>query len=236
MPPQQKKQFQNIPDFDVLSEDPKTSAYILKERLHDAGFENVKIITKPSVGDDIILTHYEIVVDNDTICFIYKAGACYSYNELKINNKVVKIATIETMLLFLLSFIYADRPYYDSERILCMANYLIKVQEKNRLEQKGLLKRFNINCYGYEPTIVELRGKKAALHEKYKNEKNTKEYEKYFLKYIPIKGKYSNKYKNNKLNKFNKLNNKTKKKYFSLIKQKKTRKNAYKNVLFGNLF
>ena len=187
MPEQQKKQLQHVPDFDVLAEDPKTVAYILKSNLEEAGFKNVKINKKPSVGDDIIMTHYEIVVDKDTLCFIYEPYGCYSYNVLKIKNRTLKVATIDTMLMFLLAFLYADRPYYDHERIICMSQYLINVQSKNRLEHKGLLKRFNINCYGKEKTIVELRSDKAAKYEELKNEKHGKEYNKYFFKYIPAK-------------------------------------------------
>jgi len=191
MPAEQKKQLQHVPDFDVLAEDPKAVAFILKEKLEEAGFKNVKINKKPGVGNDIIITHYEVVVDNDTLCFIYEPYGCYSYNTIKNKNTTTKVATIETMLLFLLAFLYADRPYYDHERIICMAQYLINVQAKNRLEQKGLLKRFNINCYGNEKTIVELRSDKAAKYEEFKKLKeknNNKEYNKYFFKYIPIKG------------------------------------------------
>ena len=189
MPPEQKKQLLEVPDFDVLAEDPKAVAYIVKKHLEDAGFKNVQINKKPPAGNDIIMTHYEIVVDEDTLCFIYEPHGCFSYNEIKISNKTVKVATIETMLLFLLAFMYADQPYYDHERIICMAQYLINVQAKNRLEQKGLLKRFNVNCYGKEKTMVEIRGDKSSKFKELKNAVDSKEYNKYFFKYIPNKTK-----------------------------------------------
>ena len=187
MPPEQKKQLQHVPDFDVLSTDPKAVAYIIKDRLEAADFKNVKINKKSAAGNEIIMTHYEIVVDDDTLCFIYQPYGCYSYNTIKINNKTAKVATIETMLLFLMAFMHSDRPYYDTERIICMAQYLINVQAKNRLEQKGLLKRFNINCYGNEKTLVEIRGEKAAKYKELKNNPNDNEYKKNFFKYIPNK-------------------------------------------------
>ena len=192
MPAEQKKQLQHVPDFDVLAENAKSVAYIIKGRLENAGFENVRINKKPAAGNEIIMTHYEIVVDEDTLCFIYEPYGCYSYNTIKINNKTAKVATIETMLLFLLAFMFADRPYYDNERIICMAQYLINVQAKNRLEQKGLLKRFNINCYGNEKTLMEIRGDKALKFKELKNEHGSKEYNKYFFKYIPNKSSKSN--------------------------------------------
>ena len=87
------------------------------------------------------------------IAFIYKTNACHSYNIIYINNQKIKVATIDTMLSFYLIFIYANRPYYDDNRLLCMAEYLFEVQLKNRLEQKGLLKRFSILCYGKQKTL-----------------------------------------------------------------------------------
>ena len=246
MPPNQQKQLQHVPDFDVLAEDPKAVAYILKGNLEEAGFKNVKINKKPSTGNEVIMVHYEVVVDEDTLCFIYEPIGCHSFNTIKIKNKTVKVATIETMLMFLLAFLYADRPYYDHERIMCMAQYLINVQAKNRLEQKGLLKRFNINCYGNEQTIVELRSEKAAKYIEFKNTKDEKEYNKYFFKYIPVKANkmrknnananaipFANANQDNYKRKYQKYQNADKYTYKKPYKKyyKRTRKNVVKNIL-----
>jgi hypothetical protein len=242
MPPEQKKQLQHVPDFDVLAEDPKAVAYIVKEKLEDAGFKNVKVNTKPPVGNEIIMVHYEITVDEDTLCFIYKPLGCYSYNTIQLNKKTVKVATIDTMLLFLLAFIYADRPYYDHERIMCMAQYLINVQSKNRLEQKGLLKRFITNCYGNEKTIIEIRSEKAEKYLKLKNENNFREFDKYFYKYTPEKYRPDEeikiKKKDIKMLVSDEIKPKHKYKRTKKIKNKgyfKTKKNGIKNV-FGKFF
>jgi hypothetical protein len=222
MPAEQKKQLQHVPDFDVLAEDPRATAFILKAKLEEAGFKNVRINKKPGVGNEIIVAHYEIVVEEDTLCFIYEPSGCFSFNTLKIKDRVVKVATIDTMLLFLLAFLYADRPYYDHERVLCMAQYLINVQAKNRLEQKGLLKRFNVNCYGDEKTIVEVRSDKAAKYEELKHDKESKEYNKYFFKYIPVKRRKQKSAYHTK-------------QYKPSYPNKKTRKNKVKNI-FGNIW
>jgi hypothetical protein len=42
-----------------------------------------------------------------------------------------------------------------------MSQYLFKVQQQNRLEQKGLLKRFSIHCYGHQETLEEIRARKT---------------------------------------------------------------------------
>jgi hypothetical protein len=89
------------------------------------------------------------------------------------------------MLSFYLAFLYADRPYYDKDRILCMSNYLFEVQEKNRLAQKGLLKRFSLECIGHQETVEEMRAEKAKKYAELKDKPNDKEYEEWFLRYRP---------------------------------------------------
>jgi hypothetical protein len=185
MPKQLQHKLQKIPDFDVLSEEPMLTAQIVKERLEDIDIKNVKIIKRPGVGE-IIAPHYEISVGNDTIAFIYEPLACHSYNIIKEGGYDVKVATIDTMLSFWLAFLYSNRPYYDKDRILCMANYLFEVQEKNRLAQKGLLKRFSINCMGHLETVEEMRAEKAEKFTELKGKKNDPEYEEWFLRYRPL--------------------------------------------------
>jgi hypothetical protein len=67
-----------------------------------------------------------------------------------------------------------------------MAQYLFDVQQKNRLQQKGLLKRFSINCYGQQNTLEELREEKAKKYKELKNQRNSKEFESWFLRYVPF--------------------------------------------------
>jgi hypothetical protein len=185
MPTKIRRYLEKIPDFDVLSEEPLLTAQIVKERLTDIGVKDVKIIKRPGIGE-IIAPNYEIKVNNDTVLFIYEPLACHSYNIVKESGYSVNIATIDTMLSFYLAFLYVNRPYYDKARILCMATYLFEVQEKNRLSQKGLLKRFNINCIGHQETIEEMRAKKSDKFIELKNKQNSAEYEEYFLRYRPL--------------------------------------------------
>lgn len=184
MPKNLRHKLEKIPDFDVLSEEPMLTAQIVKERLADINVKDVKIIKRPGVGE-VIAPHYEIKVGKDTIAFIYQPLACHSYNIVKDGGYSVKIATIDTMLSFWLAFLYANRPYYDIDRILCMAKYLFDVQEKNRLAQKGLLRRFSINCMGHQETVEEMRAEKAEKYNELKDKKNSLEYEEWFLRYRP---------------------------------------------------
>jgi hypothetical protein len=184
MPKALQHKLEKIPDFDVISEDPKLTAQIVKERLMDINIKKIKIIERPNVGE-IIAPHYEIRVGKDTVAFIYQPLACHSYNVTKEDGYDIKIATIDTMLSFWLAFLYADRPYYDKDRILCMANYLFQVQEKNRLAQRGLLKRFSLNCMGHQESIEELRAEKSEKYSELKDKRGKPEFDEWFLRYRP---------------------------------------------------
>jgi hypothetical protein len=192
MPAKQRKMFHKTPDFDVLSEEPEKAATMLKERLEDFDYKDIQIIKHTGIGE-LIAPHIEIKVKinkiHETIAFIYKPLACHSYNVVKKGNKSVRVATIDTMLSFYFAFFYSGRDYYDDERIVCMAQYLFDVQQKNRLQQKGVLKRFSINCYGKQDTLEEMRNTKSEKYKELKGERGSKEYESWFLRYVPFEEK-----------------------------------------------
>jgi hypothetical protein len=232
MPKHLRKKVEKAADFDVLSHDPKTTAEIIIERLKDIGVTKTKIVYHAPIGE-IIPEDYEVRIGNDTIAFIYKPIACHSYNIIKSHGKSVKIATIDTMLSFYLSFLYTNRDYYNefSERILCMSKFLFDVQQKNRLQQKGLLKRFSIICYGHQDSIEEMRAQKAEKFRELKTKKGTREYEEWFLSYKPELLKEVK--EESKDNKKSKKNKQTPLKHNKTIKKTRKRK---KNVKTKGLF
>lgn len=179
-----RKLFSKTPDFDVLSIDfEKTKDAILSSLKK---YDEVKATYHKKIGE-IIPKHYEITIGKDTVVFIYQTIGCHSYNKLKINKKTVKVATIDTMLSLYLAFRYANRQYYDTDRILCMSNFLYEVQQHNRLHQKGLLKRFSLECEGTQSTLESIRSEKNDKY--YELNKKSREYERWFLKYTPGKNK-----------------------------------------------
>ena len=66
-----------------------------------------------------------------------------------------------------------------------MSQYLFIVQQRNRLAQKGLLRRFSLNCYGKQETMELMRAEKANKFIELKSKRNAKEYEEWFLRYVP---------------------------------------------------
>ena len=185
----QRRQVEKIPDFDVLAETPEKCAAIVRDKLQDAGYKNIKIVRHTPLGE-VIPEHVEVSINGDIIALIYKPIACHSYNKIDVSGKTVLVATIDTMLSFYLAFLYANKDYFDKDRMLCMASYLFDVEQKNGLEQKGLLKRFSLDCYGKQPTMEEMRAEKAKKYQELKGSTKPairKEFEKWFFKYDPSK-------------------------------------------------
>jgi hypothetical protein len=66
-----------------------------------------------------------------------------------------------------------------------MSKFLFDVQQKNRLEQKGLLRRFSITCYGHQESVEEIRAHTAAKYKEIKQKGDKKEVDEWFLNYKP---------------------------------------------------
>jgi hypothetical protein len=175
--------FSQIPHFDVLSMNPEASADKVKERLEDNDFKGIIVTMHSGIGE-IVPEHYEISVNKVPIAFIYKPVACHSYNVIQSGKHRVRIASTDTMLSLYLAMIYTDKPYYDVARILCMCKYLYDIQQRNRLKQTGLLRRFGLACYGKQETLDDMKAVKAEKYQQLKHD--DPEYEEWFLKYSPM--------------------------------------------------
>ena len=184
----QKRVARSIPDFDVLAEDVELTCTIIKEQLEGHGMKQITIVDHEQIGETIPL-HKEIKVGKDTIAFVYRPIACHSYNEIEIQKKPIRIATIDTMLTFYLAFLYTNNSELEgyNERILCMSQFLFDVEQSNRLSQKGLLKRFSMTCYGKQPTLESMRAEKTRQFELLRHKRDSYEYQRLFLKYNPTR-------------------------------------------------
>lgn len=172
------------PVFDMLSSNPDKTAKLIKEKLEAVDIRDVSIEKKPSVSE-YLSTHYEIKIGSQPVVYLFRPLACHSYNTIKVDNKIYRVATIDTMLSFYLLFLYIDRPYFNPRRILCMCEYLFKIQQKNRVNLRGILRRFSVSCYGKQKTIEDIRNEKAEQFKRLKNKRKTREYDKWFLRYNP---------------------------------------------------
>jgi hypothetical protein len=177
---------QRTSNFDVIHEDPEKCAMILKEHLERNNYNKIKTTKFSEIGE-LISEHIEIYVDNAPLVVIFKPIACHNYNKIIMGNREINIATIDTILSFYLVFLYTNMPFYNKDKLGCMAKFLFEIQQKNRIEQRGLLKRFSMSCYGKQLTKDAIRSEKAEKYKELSNNRNSREYEMWFLKYIPDK-------------------------------------------------
>ena len=184
MPANQRRAIEKIPDFDVILEDIDRNALVIKEQLEAEFDEPVTLTIHGEIGE-LIPRHCEIKVGKNSVAFLYEPIACHNYNKIEIEGKTLNIATIDTMLTFYFGFLYTQKPYYHRDRILCMAMFLFNVQEKNKLNQEGVLKRFSIECYGKQPALEDIRAEKTAKFKELADKRGTREYDEWFLKYNP---------------------------------------------------
>jgi len=183
------------PDFSVIIEDIDKCFIILEDKLKENGFTKITKIKHGKFGE-LIPEHIEVKVENRTICKIYKPIACHNYNKIIFGKHEINIASIDTILSFYLAIIYSSPPIHSKlknkmdlikqkEKFLCMAHFLFNFQEKNKLKIDGIFKRFSLPCIGKQPTIEQIRVHKNEKFKELKNQKNTREYEMWFLKYEP---------------------------------------------------
>jgi hypothetical protein len=76
-------------------------------------------------------------------------------------------------------------PHYDKDRLLCIAMFLFQMEQHNRLDQSGILKRYSIECYGKQSTLEDIRSKKTEMFKELGKDRESKEYQMWFLKYTP---------------------------------------------------
>jgi hypothetical protein len=185
MPEKEKRKIEKTADFDVIIDDIDKAAIIVKEQLETKVKEKIVLIEHAEISE-IIPRNIEIKIGDDSVAFIYEPIACHSYNKIEVDKKEINIATIDTLLSFYLAFLYSKKEYYkNKDKILCMAMFLFDVQQRNRLSQEGLLKRFTIDCYGKQKMLEDIRTEKAEKFKELIPKKGTVEYDEWFLKYNP---------------------------------------------------
>lgn len=174
----------NVICLDVIYENPNEAVQILREKLKNLDLGVIKVI-KHEEFNDMIPQHVELQIDDKPVIFIFKPIACHNYNEIKLNNLTLNIATIDTMMTFYLAFYYTQTPSLSRDRIFCMVQFMFDISQK-WLMDRGILKRFSTVCYGYQPTLTDIRAKKTAMRRDPKIVRGSHEFEMWFLNYKPF--------------------------------------------------
>lgn len=187
MPENEQNLAKSVSEFDVLAEDPEKTANAIKDNLKDNEYTDIKVLKHKEIGE-VVPLHYEIKVKGHSRVFVFAPIACHSYNQIRVKKRKINVATIDTILSFYLAFLYADMPYYNKDRLLCLSEFLLTIIEKNKLNDRGLLKRFTMECFGKQKTLEDIRSEKSNKFKEFtenKVDRESKEYNMWFLRYIP---------------------------------------------------
>jgi len=229
IPLKKRNSIKKTPDFDVIAKDIDKCVLNIIQKLNKKGFKNVSYNKIPAMGE-VIPEYIDLQINGESLAYIFKSEHCYSYNEVTIDMKIIRIATIETILSFYMGFLYSKSLNKHKERLLCMMKFLFELQNANKLEQTGLLKRFSLTCYGQEKKINDIRIEKLRKYDELKDRKNSYEYDLWFLKYNPKEDGFQKK-THGKIEKKNDMlkKQKTKKVKRRKDKSKKNKTRTYMN-------
>jgi hypothetical protein len=173
----------NVVCLDVIYDDLSNARDILKKKLSHLNMGEVTFIEHDEFND-MIPKNIEVRVNNQPVVFVYESIACHNYNVFKKNGLSLNIATIDTMMTFYLAFYYARKTGVSHERIFCMVQFFFELSQK-WLTESGVLKRYSTTCYGYQPTLIDIRGLKTKKRNDKTILRGSKEFEMWFLNYKP---------------------------------------------------
>ena len=146
-------------------------------------------LAKLTKGKDIethegseILPSYTDVFDEDGDVFvrIHQTAACHSYHEMASG---IKVASIPTMLQFVLAYMYSGAQEDEITHLMCVAQRLVDLANEKEKRRYALLTP--IDCIGTQETLIDMKKHKAELYEKLSKNKSSPEFLKYFFSYNP---------------------------------------------------
>lgn len=129
-----------------------------------------------------IHSFYEIEIHGQSLLYIFTTNSCQSYNKITEKGKVYHIASIDTILSIYYAVEFLNESSINIQNILSYCYLLENIHSNNKT---NILRRFYMPCVGHQTTIEDLRKERDAKYLKYRKNKNSVEYKKWFLKYYP---------------------------------------------------
>jgi hypothetical protein len=159
----------------------------IKQSLNSEGYKYTII----SYSNKFINYFYEFRfrfkdVESESLLYVFITNSCQSYNEIKENGKLVKIANIDTMLMIYYALSFIQPPNLNINNLLVYC-YLLQHIENQHIENNKITKRFSMPCIGNQPSFEDLRRERDNAYKLYKKNHSKKIYNDYFFRFIPKK-------------------------------------------------
>ena len=129
-----------------------------------------------------INSFYEIEINGQSLMYIFTTNSCQSYNKIKYEKHYYNIASIDTILSIYYAIEFLNESSINIVNILSYCYLLESIHSNNKT---NILKRFYLPCVGKQNTIEDIRKERDEKYIKYRKNKNSEDYKKWFLKYYP---------------------------------------------------
>lgn len=145
------------------------------ETLHDKKYY---IKSYDSVG---IIPSMKIICNKsnkvNNLVFIIDSSACHAFFNINVNDNMMKIASIDTLISLYFSLGLIDSHFMDIGAMECLANQLVELSIETRRNHKAFKFPFiSIKCKGHQPSLPSL------IRDKVKRIKNKNRLVKYTIK------------------------------------------------------
>jgi len=111
-----------------------------------------------------------ITQGKNNLIYIINETACHSYFNIPIENNVLRIASIDTLISLYFSLGFIDSKLFNIGSIECLANKLVEISSKARMDPKYPMPFISIKCVGYQPSFSSLIRKKVKRQTEKKKE------------------------------------------------------------------
>jgi hypothetical protein len=142
-----------------------------------------------SYSNKFINNFYEFKFHNgnnsESLLYVFITNSCQSYNEIKENGNIVKIANIDTMLMVYYALSFIQPPNLNINNLLVYCYLLQNITENKMNKLNKITKRFSLPCIGKQSSFEDLRMERDNAYKLYKKNHSKKIYNNYFFRYIP---------------------------------------------------
>jgi hypothetical protein len=142
-----------------------------------------------SYSNKFINNFYEFKFHNgneyESLLYVFITNSCQSYNEIKENGNIVKIANIDTMLMLYYALSFIQPPNLNINNLLVYCYLLQNITENKLNKLNKITKRFALPCIGKQSSFEDLRLERDNAYKLYKKNHSKKLYNNYFFRYIP---------------------------------------------------
>lgn len=145
-----------------------------------------RVQSRPAVGE-YVPPRFEVWSGRRLCVTVYQTQACYAYVETKVDGRSMRLANVETMMSLFLAMQYVPGcGKACAHRIACLCAWMFRTRQRRPIQKRGLLQTFPSRCYGTQKTFQTVRREKTKKYRELKRNPRGREYETWFLRYVPM--------------------------------------------------